>query len=172
MKVYFTFHSSLTCIKYWFPLLYNEDTLILSDLIPLSVGCLIGPPTNNQLKNLTIIHMPFPWWREGKGYLKMHICHWYTGQVLEIMLTAGCCDLQEVLKLKVGGWVCKGSQTAGQSDWLSKVQTFWLGHAMQSSGPHSTSNLDGTFWCIIASSSHYWMLSVDQMKQKKQRQAQ
>ena len=61
-------------------------------------------------------YMPFPWWREGKGYLKMHICHWYTGQVLEIMLTAGCCDLQEVLKLKVGGWLCKGSQTARQTD--------------------------------------------------------
>ena len=33
-------------------LLCNEDTLILSDLIPLSVGCLIGPPSMRLEKRL------------------------------------------------------------------------------------------------------------------------
>jgi hypothetical protein len=61
----------------------------------------------------------------------MHISQFYAGRVPEILLTAGCCDLQSVEVERE--WLCKGSwtagqpdsQTVGQSDGLSRTQTFW-----------------------------------------------
>ena len=45
----------------------------------------------------------------------MHICKFYTGQVLETLLTAGGAVTWKALKMREG-WLCESSQTAGRPD--------------------------------------------------------